>query len=84
MSPAGVRAVIRGTGSSLPERILHNTELEKMVDTSDEWITTRTGIRERRVAGEDEPLSLFAAAAGEAAMKSAILPSLARELASTP
>jgi len=71
MSPAGVRAVIRGTGSSLPERILHNTELEKMVDTSDEWITTRTGIRERRVAGEDEPLSLFAAAAGEAALKSA-------------
>ncbi len=71
MSASLTRAVIRGTGSSLPERILRNTELEKMVDTSDEWITSRTGIRERRVAGEDEPLSLFAAAAGEAALQSA-------------
>jgi 3-oxoacyl-[acyl-carrier-protein] synthase-3 len=71
MSAAGVRAVIRGTGSSLPQRVLANADLEKMVDTSDEWITSRTGIRERRVAGPDEPLSLFATAAGEAALKAA-------------
>ena len=46
------RGVIAGTGCSLPERVVTNADLEKMVDTSDEWITTRTGIRERRGAGE--------------------------------
>jgi len=65
------RAVIAGTGSSLPDRILTNAELEKMVDTSDEWIATRTGIRERRVAGETEPMSLFATRAAEAALAAA-------------
>ena len=65
------RAVIVGTGSSLPDRILTNAELEKMVDTSDEWIATRTGIRERRVAGETEPMSLFATRAAEAALAAA-------------
>ncbi len=68
------RAVIRGTGSALPSRILTNTDLERMVDTSDEWITTRTGIRERRVAGEDEPMSLFATRAAEEALKAAGIP----------
>jgi len=48
--PAGVRLV--GTGVSLPERVLTNADLEKMVETNDEWITQRTGIRERRVAPE--------------------------------
>jgi len=47
-------AEIIGTGSYVPERVLTNCELEKMVDTSDEWIMTRTGIRERRIAGDDE------------------------------
>jgi 3-oxoacyl-[acyl-carrier-protein] synthase-3 len=65
------RAVITGTGSSLPDRILTNAELERMVDTSDEWITSRTGIRERRVAGDDEPMSLFATRAAEAALAAA-------------
>ncbi|HET8948326.1 MAG TPA: beta-ketoacyl-ACP synthase III [Candidatus Polarisedimenticolia bacterium] len=65
------RAVIAGTGSSLPDRILTNAELERMVDTSDEWITSRTGIRERRVAGENEPMSLFATRAAETALLSA-------------
>lgn len=46
-------AGITGIGISLPERILTNSELEKMVETSDEWITTRTGIRERRIAEGD-------------------------------
>lgn len=48
------QAVILGTGSCLPEKVLTNHDLEKMVDTSDEWITTRTGIRERRVASKGE------------------------------
>ena len=41
-------AVIAGTGRALPERVLSNADLETMVETSDEWIVTRTGIRERR------------------------------------
>ncbi len=48
---------IIGTGSYVPERILTNDDLAKRVDTSDEWITTRTGIRERRIAAEDEQTS---------------------------
>jgi 3-oxoacyl-[acyl-carrier-protein] synthase-3 len=48
--PAPKSVVIRGTGSYYPDRILTNTDLEKLVDTSDEWIRTRTGIRERRIA----------------------------------
>ena len=42
-----------GVGSYLPERILTNAELEKLVDTTDEWITTRTGIKERRIAAKN-------------------------------
>ena len=42
---------IKGTGSYLPLTVRTNADLEKMVDTSDEWITTRTGIHERRIAG---------------------------------
>ena len=45
---------ITGVGSYVPERILTNAELEKIVETSDEWITTRTGIKERRIAAPDE------------------------------
>jgi 3-oxoacyl-[acyl-carrier-protein] synthase-3 len=58
------RVTIAGTGSYLPERILTNADLERMVDTSDEWIRTRTGIRERRIARDDEStsdMSFFAA-----------------------
>jgi len=51
--------VIRGTGSSLPEKVVTNFDLEKLVETSDEWIATRTGIRERRVAREGETMSQF-------------------------
>ena len=47
-------ARILATGSALPERVVTNADLEKMVDTSDEWIRTRTGIRERRVAADGE------------------------------
>ena len=59
---------ITGTGSALPGKILTNAELEKLVDTSDEWITTRTGIKERRIAAEGEYTSTFAAEAGRRAL----------------
>lgn len=55
---------ILGTGSYLPVQIRTNADLEKMVDTSDEWITTRTGIKERRIAtGEDNVSTMGAKAA---------------------
>lgn len=63
------RAVsIIGTGSYLPERVLTNADLEKMVETSDEWIVTRTGIRERRIAAPGEHTSHMAARAAWRAM----------------
>jgi 3-oxoacyl-[acyl-carrier-protein] synthase III len=64
-------AVIAGIGSSVPSRVLSNKDLEKLVDTTDEWITTRTGIKERRIAGAGEPLSKFAVEASERALKDA-------------
>jgi 3-oxoacyl-[acyl-carrier-protein] synthase-3 len=62
---------ISGVGSYVPARILTNAELEKMVDTSDEWITTRTGIKERRVAAKNEFTSDMAVKAAQRAMKMA-------------
>jgi len=66
-----VRAVIAGTGSYLPEKILSNQDFEKMVDTSDEWIITRTGIKTRHIAGEGETCSDMGAEAGRRALLSA-------------
>lgn len=60
---------IAAVGSYVPERILSNADLEKMVDTSDEWIVTRTGIRERRIAAADEFTSDMAAKAALLAME---------------
>jgi 3-oxoacyl-[acyl-carrier-protein] synthase-3 len=57
------RFKVLGTGVCFPERVLTNFDLEKMVDTSDEWIRTRTGIRERRIADEDTATSDLAAGA---------------------
>ena len=62
------KAVILGTGSYLPRKVLTNTELEQMVDTSDEWITSRTGIKARRIAGEGEQNYQLAAKAGHRAL----------------
>ncbi len=62
---------ILGTGSYAPEKILTNADLSKIVDTSDEWIFSRTGIRERHIAGENETTSEMAAAAGRAALADA-------------
>jgi len=65
------RGGIIGTGSYLPERILSNQDLEEMVDTSDEWITTRTGIKERRIADSDTATSDLAAKAAQNALLNA-------------
>jgi 3-oxoacyl-[acyl-carrier-protein] synthase-3 len=62
---------IIGTGSSVPDAILSNSDLEKMVETSDEWITSRTGIRERRIADENTASSDIAYEAAEKALKAA-------------
>ena len=62
---------IIGTGSYVPDRVLSNAELEKMVDTSDEWITTRTGIKERRIAAPGEAASDMAIIAARRAMEQA-------------
>jgi 3-oxoacyl-[acyl-carrier-protein] synthase-3 len=63
--------VILGTGSYAPERILTNEDLAKMVDTSDEWIRARSGIRERRIAAPDEATSDLAVEAARRALKDA-------------
>jgi 3-oxoacyl-[acyl-carrier-protein] synthase-3 len=57
------RARLVAVGAHVPEKVLTNADLERMVDTSDEWIVTRTGIRERRISAEDEAASDLAAAA---------------------
>jgi 3-oxoacyl-[acyl-carrier-protein] synthase-3 len=64
-------ARIIGMGSYLPERILSNFDLEKMVETSDEWITTRTGIKERRIAACDEFTSTMGVKAAQKALEAA-------------
>jgi len=62
---------ITGVGSYVPEKVLTNADLEKMVDTTDEWITTRTGIKERRISAKEEFTSDMAAKAAQRAMKMA-------------
>jgi len=64
-------ARIIGTGSYLPERVLTNKDLEKMVETSDEWIVTRTGMKERRIAGENEFTSHMGLQAAKCALEAA-------------
>jgi 3-oxoacyl-[acyl-carrier-protein] synthase III len=64
-------AIIAGTGSYLPEKRLTNDDLAKMVDTNDQWITQRTGIKERRIAAPDESTATLAAAAARKALTDA-------------
>lgn len=64
-------AGILGVGHYVPERIITNSDLEKMVDTSDEWITERTGIKERRISEKDTPTSELAYRAAKNALKNA-------------
>jgi 3-oxoacyl-[acyl-carrier-protein] synthase-3 len=66
-----MRSVVLGYGSYLPERILTNAELAKMVDTSDEWIVQRTGIKERHIAAEGEFTSHLGLKAAQAALANA-------------
>jgi 3-oxoacyl-[acyl-carrier-protein] synthase-3 len=66
-----VRACVSGWGVAVPERRLTNADLERQVDTTDEWIVDRTGIRERRVAGPDETTASLSIEAGAAAIKHA-------------
>ncbi|MEK6283572.1 MAG: beta-ketoacyl-ACP synthase III [Acidobacteriota bacterium] len=68
---ANMRAGILGTGHSYPEGILTNADLEKLVETSDDWITTRTGIKQRRKAKPGEYTSLFAVRAARQAIERA-------------
>jgi len=68
-----IRSKIISTGSYLPERILTNFDLEKIVDTSDEWITERTGIKERRIASENQAASDLAYEASRSALEKASL-----------
>ena len=70
--PKTLRSVsIVGTGSYLPKRVLTNADLAKMMDTTDEWITTRTGIKERHIAAADQATSDLAAEAARRALRQA-------------
>lgn len=71
MSSLKQSVIILGTGSYVPENIVTNDDMAKIVDTSDEWIHTRTGIRERRFAADDQATSDLACLAGERAIKAA-------------
>jgi 3-oxoacyl-[acyl-carrier-protein] synthase-3 len=74
MQSKGLRsASIIGTGSYAPDRVMTNADLESLVETSDEWITSRTGIRERRIADPGMPTSEMAARAAVAAMENAVV-----------
>lgn len=74
------RAAILGTGSHLPARELTNADLERMVDTTDEWITTRTGIKTRRLASRGEETSRLGAAAARKALAMAGIEAAALDL----
>ena len=63
-----IRSVVRGVGTALPRRIMKNAEFEALVDTSDEWIVQRTGIRQRHIASEDETTASLGEAAARAAL----------------
>ncbi|MFH1665354.1 MAG: beta-ketoacyl-ACP synthase III [Candidatus Omnitrophota bacterium] len=67
------RAGVLGVGKYLPRNVLTNADLEKMVDTTDEWITTRTGIKERRIAAQNEATSDMAVKAAKSALNNASL-----------
>lgn len=66
-----IRSIVKGVGAYLPERIITNAEMATMVDTSDEWITARTGIHQRHVAADGELTSDLAIAASKAALENA-------------
>src|SRR5512141_436529 len=67
------RARVAGTGAAVPRKVLTNADLEKLVETSDEWIMTRTGIKERHIVSEGEKFSDLCTKAADQALKSAHL-----------
>src|SRR5512133_3907161 len=69
--PTSRTAMIIGTGHAVPERLLTNADLERMVETSDEWIVERTGIRQRHVVEPGTPLSALAIPAAQRALADA-------------
>ncbi len=66
-----IRSVVRGIGSALPRRIMKNTDFEGVLETSDEWIAQRTGIRQRHIASDDETTASLGEAAARAALDNA-------------
>lgn len=66
-----IRSVVRGTGQALPRRIMKNADFEGMVETSDEWIAQRTGIRQRHIASDDETTASLGETAARAALADA-------------
>src|SRR5690606_15538778 len=68
-----IRSAVVGVGSALPRRVMTNKEFETLVDTSDEWIVQRTGIRQRYIASEDETTVTLGEAAARAALRHANL-----------
>lgn len=75
-----IRSKIIGTGAYVPERVVTNSDLEAMVDTSDKWIRERTGIKERRIAHDNVPVSHLAFGAAERALKDAMVDPLEIDL----
>jgi 3-oxoacyl-[acyl-carrier-protein] synthase III len=71
--PTGISVAIRGTGSCVPTRVVKNTEFAATLDTSDEWIRSRTGISERRIAGPGETSATLATEAAKSAIENAQL-----------
>ncbi len=71
--PRPLRAAIIGLGAAVPEKVLTNADFEKFLDTSDEWITQRTGIRERRIASEDQSTGTLGTIAAKNALADAKL-----------
>ena len=69
-----IHSRVAGTGSYLPQKVLTNRELERLVDTTDEWVLTRTGIRQRHVAADDQNASDLALAASRKAIEAAGIP----------
>src|SRR6184192_2300977 len=67
----GYRVSITGLGCHVPDRVMTNDDLAKIVDTSDEWIFTRTGIRERRIAGPEETAASLGITASRRALETA-------------
>ncbi len=69
--PKPLRAAIKGLGAAVPKKIMTNADFEKFLDTSDEWITTRTGIKQRRIVSEGESTATLATEAAKKALASA-------------